>query len=696
MGRAERDTVRAKDANLLDLLKKAQQFVVPIYQRVYSWESSECDRLWDDIIHAGSHERLGAHFTGSIVSVEREQGTLTAAEPFLIIDGQQRITTLSLLLAALAARLDLLPEGEQEPVEGFSPKKIRGRYLANEDEEGERYFKLLLSQQDKDVLKSIVRVSPIVDPGASRVARNFDLFARKLADPEVDLVALCLGLRKLVVVDVTLTRGLDDAQLVFEAMNSTGKKLSQADLIRNFVLMDLEPGEQMRLYEGYWYPMEQRFAGHAEWRFDGFVRNYLTLRTGAIPRFGDTYDAFKTYTWEHPEIGRDGIAVDLSTYAEWYAAFALGAEPDRDLSSAFGELAQLDATVVYPLMLRLYADYADGSLGKDELLTSMRIVTSYLFRRAVCAIPTNALNKVFASMPRAIDTTKHVESLVARLLTFTASSRFPADEEFVDALRVRDLYNMRRVSYLMRKLENHGRKEEVSVADYSIEHILPQNENLGPEWRRALGDDWQDVQARILHTLGNLTLTGYNPEYSDRPFAEKRDMEGGFKQSPLRLNRGLGDLETWNEAEVHRRAAGLATLAAQIWDRPSLPEEVLERYRARFAEARGFDWSLLHEILERLPAGRWTGYFHLAEAVGTSAQALAGHVMRCTICSNPHRVLKWNGEVANGFAWSDASDTRNPVTVLEAEGVRFVDGRADAESKLETEELLDLLNEGAR
>ena len=687
--------MRAKDANLLDLLKKAQQFIVPIYQRVYSWESAECERLWDDIMQAGAQERLGAHFTGSIVTVEREQGTLTAAEPFLIIDGQQRITTLSLVLAALASHLETLPEDQQEPVEGFSPRKIRGRYLTNEDEDGERYFKLLLSQSDRDDFKSIVRQTMNDTHGSSRIVQNYQLFSRKIAEPGTDLVALCLGLRKLVVVDVTLTRGVDEPQLVFEAMNSTGKRLSQADLIRNFILMDLEPADQTRLYDGYWYPMEQRFSAHADWRFDGFVRTYLTLKTGTIPRLGDTYEAFKSFTYEHPELGREGIAVDLSIHAAWYSAFALGTEPDPDLSRAFGELEQLDATVVYPLTLHLYADYSAGSLAKADFLEILRTVTSYLFRRTVCAIPTNALNKVFASMPRAIDPQRHAESLSARLLTFSGSSRFPTDDEFLEAIQTRDVYNMRRVTYLLRKLENHGRKEEVSIADYSIEHILPQNEQLRPEWQEALGEGWKEVHDRVLHRLGNLTLTGYNPEYSDRPFAEKRDMDGGFRDSPLALNKGLGDIEVWNEEEIQRRSRRLAGIALQIWSRPSLPESVLAAYRARFAEPRGFDWTLLHEILGRVPAGRWTAYFYLAEAVGTSAQALAAHVMKCASCENAYRVLKWDGSVAEGFAWSDPGDHRDPHDVLESEGVRFIDGRADPELKLETEELLALISESA-
>ena len=682
--------MKAVDANLLTLLNQSRQFVVPIYQRVYSWELDECERLWHDIVQAGSKDELGAHFTGSIVYVEKEQGTRTSSEPDLIIDGQQRVTTVTLILAALAARLEQAPDGEQEPVDGFSPKKIRGQYLRNDLEEGERYYKLVLSKSDREALKAIIRGTPeSVEP--SRLLKNYEYFVGKLADKRVDLVSVCLGLKKLVVVDVKLTRGVDHPQLVFEAMNSTGRRLSQADLIRNFVLMGLGPVEQTRLYESFWYPMEQLFAGANEWRFDGFVRNFLTLKTGSIPRVGDIYEAFKNYAFDSDDVGHEELVVDLSRHANWYANFALGREPDEQLRAAFLEVDQLGATVVHPLLLRLYADFESGVLSKPELLALVRTITAFVFRRSVCAIPPNVLNKTFASLSRSIDSLRGFESLTARFLTFTGSQRFPKDEEFIESLKTRDIYGMQRVSYLFRKLENHGRKELVSTAEYSIEHIMPQNENVSPEWRAELGEDWQDVHERLLHTLGNLTLTGYNPEYSDRPFVEKRDMEGGFRHSPLRLNEGLGQVERWNESAIAHRAERLASLALLIWVRPVMPEEVLSEYRTQFTESRGFDWSTLHDILERMPAGFWTGYFYLAEAVGTSAQPLANHISKCPDCVVPHRVLRWNGEVAPGFAWSDPEDARDPRAVLESEGVRFVNDRADPEQKLTTEQLLALL-----
>lgn len=264
--------MKAVDSHLLTLLKASSQFIVPIYQRLYSWQEAECAQLWADVIRAGSTPTLGSHFTGSIVYVAKDQSTNTSADPDLIIDGQQRVTTVTLILAALAARLETLPEDQREPWDGFSPRKIRNRYLLNDDEEGERQFKLILSQSDKKALIAILQGADPASDMVTRVIDNYEYFRRKLDHPDLDLAVVCQGLDKLVVVDVKLERGVDNPQLVFEAMNSTGKKLSQADLIRNYVLMDLPPKQQEKLYSAYWRPMELEFAGAEESQFDEFVR----------------------------------------------------------------------------------------------------------------------------------------------------------------------------------------------------------------------------------------------------------------------------------------------------------------------------------------------------------------------------------------------------------------------------------------
>jgi alkylated DNA nucleotide flippase Atl1 len=319
---------------------------------------------------------------------------------------------------------------------------------------------------------------------------------------------------------------------------------------------------------------------------------------------------------------------------------------------------------------------------------------SYVFRRIICQIPTNSHLKTFQTLGSAIDPDNYAESVCGRLLTLQGRKRFPTDVEFSDSLCTVDLYNLRRSQqYFFRKMENFDRKEEVSIADYSIEHILPQNENLSPDWQAALGTNWKEVQERLLHTLGNLTLTGYNPEYSDKPFPEKRDMKGGFKQSPLHLNQGLGQLEAWNEQEITTRATRLADRAVDIWKRPDLDDETLAKYRGRDSGDGRFDWTLTHAILAAIPDGNWTSYHYLAEAVGTVPQVIGSHVGWCTQCVNGHRVLTWDGRVAEMFHWTDPDDDQKPMDVLQGEGIRFENGTASKEQQLVVEDLLALVEE---
>lgn len=501
--------MKAVDSHLLTLLKASSQFIVPIYQRLYSWQEPECAQLWDDILRAGSNSKLGAHFTGSIVYVARDQSTNTSAEPDLIIDGQQRVTTVTLILTALAARLEQLPEQEREPWDGFSPRKIRNRYLLNDDEDGERQFKLILSQSDKQALISILQGADPAGDMVTRVIDNYRYFEKKLADPTLDLAVVCRGLDKLVVVDVKLERGVDNPQLVFEAMNSTGKKLSQADLIRNYVLMDLPPKQQEKLYSAYWHPMELEFAGAEDGQFDIFVRHYLTIKSGEIPRLADIYDAFKGHAVAFTHGGEtiESLVIELRQYARRYCAVALGNETDPVLRRAFKDLDQIKADVVYPFLLDVYTDYDLGTLTRNEVLEIVQIVISYIFRRAVCRIPTNSLNKTFAGFNSVVRKDRYVDSVKAHFIGLKSYRAFPTDAEFRTALESSDLYNFRRRSYFLRMLENYGRKEHVTIEDYTIEHIMPQNENLDEQWRAALGDDWQEVQSKYLHTLGNLTLT---------------------------------------------------------------------------------------------------------------------------------------------------------------------------------------------
>ncbi len=573
--------MKASETKLLDFLHSSRQFAIPIYQRTYSWTEKECRQLWDDIVRAGSDDATSVHFVGSIVYIDKADTNLTSWEPLLVIDGQQRLTSVSLLLAALARAV-----AEAEPFDGFSRRKIENYYLLNPEETGERHFKLLLSQTDKDSLTAVVGKQEMPTEHSLRIDQNFKLFQELVASRADDLVSVCKGLNKLLMVDIKLKRGEDNPQLIFASMNSLGKELSQADLIRNFILMGLEQGLQTRLYEAYWRPMEKDFGQEAYGtHFDAFMRHYLTVKTGDIPRLDDVYEAFKEYSNSPASAGVEELVKDIRDHARHFCAMALNAESDADLNMAFDDLRQLKVDVAYPFLLEIYNDYKAGTLSKDDLLTIVRLVEAYVFRRAICAIPTNSMNKTFATFTKTLKKDRYLESVKAQFLGLPSYRRFPSNEEFNRDLQTRDLYNFRSRSYWLRRLENYGRKERVMVDELTIEHILPQNENLSQEWRHALGTEWKRIQETWLHTLGNLTLTAYNSEFSDRPFTYKRDMpdapEKGLKQSPLKLNQGLATLDAWNEVTIKARAGKLATLAVGVWSAPALPADVLEYYRPK-------------------------------------------------------------------------------------------------------------------
>jgi predicted transport protein len=278
-------------------------------------------------------------------------------------------------------------------------------------------------------------------------------------------------------------------------------------------------------------------------------------------------------------VGTEALIAEIRRFAGYYCAMALGKEKRPGLRQAFHDLRELRVEVAYPFLLELYYDCAEGILSDDEFLDTVRLVEAYVFRRAICAIPTNSLNKTFATFGKVLKKDRYHESVVAHLLLLPSYRRFPRDEEFRREFETRDLYKSRIRTYWLRRLENAERKERVSIDEYTIEHIMPQNENLSTAWKSDLGPDWGRIHETLLHTLGNLTLTGYNSEYSDRPFAEKRDMDGGFKHSPLKLNQGLAALERWDENAIKDRAARLSGMAADIWMYPELDAETLSAYK---------------------------------------------------------------------------------------------------------------------
>jgi len=565
--------MKATEVNFLKFLKQPNQFVIPIYQRTYSWTLKQCQQLWNDIMRAADDEVSG-HFIGSVVYIEGGLYQVASVPQLLVIDGQQRLTTLSLLLTAFAKVAEEL--GVQLDT---TRKKIESYFLFNNEEEGDDRYKLLLTQGDRETFIRLIEDRELPSDPAKRVLENYQYFESQLRK-EADLQSIYRGISKLIIVNISLERDRDNPQLIFESLNSTGLDLSQADLIRNYVLMGLPPKEQEKVYKHYWYPMEQLFGqdGQAD-LFDRFMRDYLTLksRSGAIPNIRDVYISFKTYVQRQQELSITEVMADVYRYSKHYAKLVLDHETDTNIQQALRDINTLRVDVAYPFLLEVYEDYAQNCLTRQDFIHILRLVESYVFRRVIAGVPTNSMNKTFATLSREIDRNHYLESMELALVRKDTYRRFPDDEEFRRELVVKDIYNFRNRAYLLRKLENFKRsKELVDPENYTIEHILPQNPKLSIEWQAELGENWKEIQAKYLHTIGNLTLTAYNSEYSDRPFREKRDMEGGFKVSPLFLNQGLAQLDQWTENEIKDRAAELASWATQIWSYPRVAAQSQE------------------------------------------------------------------------------------------------------------------------
>ncbi|MFT2722502.1 DUF262 domain-containing protein [Helicobacter pylori] len=556
--------MEAKAMKLLDFIGKSQgnQFVIPIYQRVYSWEKEQCKQLWDDIVKTGGNDQMNGHFIGSIVFVQDNIYT-TSHNELLIIDGQQRLTTITLLLTALRDHLS----------DEVKRKEIEDHYLINSDKK----FRLILSESDKDTLLYLIdkdRRKP--SEPSSKIVENFKLFEEWIRKNTNQLETIFKGLEKLMIVEIALEKGKDDPQLIFESMNSKGIELAQTDLIRNYIVMETEIEKQEGFYNKYWRAMEEDFKQNKKW-FDRFVRHYLTIKT-KIPNIKKVYVAFKDYQQKEGIVIED-LLKDLQKYCGYFCQIAFKKEANKDLNKALGFLVDLEMDVIYPLLLELYSDYSDGVLSKDDFRRSIALIESYICRRTVCGLGTNRLNKVFPSFTKHIQKDEYFKSLEAHFGYLTEKQRFPNNDEFKDCFITIDFYKFQKKEYFFERLENFNRKERVYTHEYTIEHIMPQE--LTEEWERDLGENFQEIHDKYLHTIGNLTLTGYNPEYSNKSFQEKRGMEKGFKDSPLRLNQGLRDLKSFGEEEIKKRANDLADLALKIWTYPNLNAETLEKYKPK-------------------------------------------------------------------------------------------------------------------
>ena len=553
--------MKAQDVPLIQLLDGAKQFVVPIFQRDYSWGTKHCQQLWNDILRVGADQNSKAHFLGSVVYIPAEDSQ-AAIPRWLVIDGQQRLTTVTLLLIALRDQLIAEPSIDEALL---SPEEIDDYFLLNRHGKGALKNKLMLRRADNNELTALLSGGSVDSDAAETLRENYEFFRNRLVD--VDASHVYAGISKLVVVDVSLKRGYDDPQMIFESLNSTGLDLTQADLIRNFVLMRLDDELQTRLYETYWRPIEIAFGSHYRSEFDEFCRDYLTLmlKPSKQLKADSIYHHFREYFLrETTDRSVEDFLRELQRYANYYVRFRLGKESDELLADPSTRLRKL-VKVASPLMLRLHDCHEKSDqFNSRAFREAIEIIESYIFRRSVCDMQTRSLNQIFAILAYAIQDDDPLTSLKIALYRSGKKRRFPSDIEFCDALTTRDVYSMRHHFYLLDRLENDS-KEKIDTTSFTVEHVLPQNQNLGASWREMLGSDWKTIQETWLHRLGNLTLTGYNSEYSDRSFTDKKTMEKGFDESPLRINHFIRESTKWTVTEIEERGKRLSKQASKIW-----------------------------------------------------------------------------------------------------------------------------------
>lgn len=563
----------AQKGNIYQIFNGDKQFIIPVYQRYYSWDKEQCERLWNDIVNMQIQNKAG-HFVGSIVNIA-EKAMPTGVQKYMIIDGQQRMTTLTLMLIALRNYSIAHPDDIS-----INFRRIDNVLLKNEYENGDERYKLLLTETDRNTLINLIERKPLTDVDEnSRLFRNYMYFEDKVNSLVLKPSEVYESIGKLQIVNITLDRAMDDPQAIFESLNSTGKELSESDLIRNHILMGLPNDEQTYIYEHYWRPMELLFEfDKQESVMDRFFRDYITMKLTKIPKVNKVYDEFKLYHNNCEFSNVEDFCKDLYTYAKYYTDIVFCKSGVSDFDVLYKDINALRMEVALPFLMRIHNDYYTETISKAEFIEIIKLCISYVFRRSICNIPTNSLNKTFATLKNEINNDDYLNSIKAFFILRDDYKVFPSNEMFANAFKRRDIYNMRTRNYILSHIENFDNKAPIIIENFTIEHIMPQNSKLSTNWQNALGEDWQNIQKKYLHTIGNLTLTAYNSEMSDKDFEDKLEMEGGFKESALRLNSYVVKQTKWNEDAINERANILAEKALQIWEYPKLSQQELQPY----------------------------------------------------------------------------------------------------------------------
>ncbi len=551
-----------------------QRFIIPIYQRNYDWSIENCAQLYDDLVKIIKLKR-DSHFFGSIVGKNSSDGR---HGNYLIIDGQQRLTTVSLLLLALNKLLNhQILSSDDETIQ----LKIFEEFLVNRFQNKDSWFKLRLNKNDQKAYLALFSDDSEMVSG-SNITNNFNYFYNRIQEQEISADELYEALWKLEVIDIWLSEK-DNAQLIFESLNSTGLALSEGDKIRNYILMDLPMKQQEEYYEKYWNKTET-FTGQ---NLSMFVRDYLSIKTQKIPPQSRIYIEFKNYVdGSHIEI--EQLLTDMLDYAKRYRVLLEGKTSDSALNGTIYRLNRLESTVTHPFLLEVLRYFDEKKLSIQEVSEIFKITENYIFRRIICEIPTNALNKTFLQLNREIirldgTVNQYADKLKYIFGTKKERARFPQDEEFKNSFENKQVYQMNSKNriYLLERLENDGTVEDkdvyrhVDAGDYSIEHIMPQH--LSAQWKEELGSDYEKVYETWLHRAANLTLTGYNSSYSNHSFQEKKTVKNGFSDSGIRMNSWIAKQDKWTEAELEERSDMLANRALEIWEYPITsyePEQV--------------------------------------------------------------------------------------------------------------------------
>ena len=542
------------------------RFIIPVYQRNYDWKIENCKQLYDDLKKVIENDRE-SHFFGSIVSVANTKG---ASCEMLIIDGQQRITTISLLLLAL---VNLLKEGKIISEESSLCEKIEKRYLIDPYQPEEKKVKLKPIKDDQDAFLRLFDADEEYNH-ESNVTQNYLYFYNRILDGELTADQIFSAVCALVIIDISLDPQKDDAQLIFESLNSTGLDLSEGDKIRNFILMGKESEVQEAFYNKYWNKIE-KFTGY---EVSEFVRYYLTVLLSKTPALKDIYTLFKDYV-EKNKIEIEILLQDMLKYANYYRQIKNAGTGNCYVDSIIKRLNVLEMSVSIPFLMAVMDYKKQFSMSENEFAKILLVLETYIFRRLICGVPTNSLNKIFSMLHRDClkykkENVMYSDVLIYLLQTKTASGKMPKDSEFLIALEEKNIYSMKSKNkmYLFDRLENEEYVEHTNVIElmqdgtYTIEHIMPQT--LSAPWKKALGNNFQEIYDKWINRLANLTLTGYNIQYSNRTFSDKKNMEKGFKDSRLHINAMIAECDCWTEKELIKRNELLKEQALKLWPYP--------------------------------------------------------------------------------------------------------------------------------